>query len=290
MSRIDPYKKVYTASFNWNVNTPAGTIIPILYNDPALLKASEPLLPDKFTCNAYLTDLYTIERAYSLPSIDIPNYTDEDTRRQRTLKTQQMQWSDARFDANFFVCGKKPPLTNNDWVFIGTIPILNTQGFKYTRHRPIDLLTHNLARPFGEFASLGLQIETIAYPLTSIDRISIDASWHQESPIVQPDFAPVLIETAATITAYSDSTTLTISTANRQIFPSRPTRFLLTVTNSSTTATVYISTTGSVPTATSNDGSVGPLGTKDFPNATGTINAVASAATTPITVRERYNQ
>jgi hypothetical protein len=231
-----------------------------------------------------------IERPYSLPDTELPDYLDEDTRKQRTLKTNQMQWESPRFDANFFVCGKKPPLLFTDWVFIGTVPIVNTKGFKYTRHRPIDLLTHNLARPFGEFASLGLQIEVIEHPFTSADKISIDATWHQESPIVQPDFSPVLIETAATVTAYSDSNSLTIGTLTRQLFAARPTRTMLTITNNATTASVYISTAGQTPTATSNDGTVGPGGTKVFPAATGVINAVASAGSTAIIAKEEYKQ
>lgn len=290
MVRIDPLKRIHTSSFNWNVSTPSNNIITILYNDPALLKAKYPILGDNFACNAYLTDLYTIERAYSLPSAQLPDYTDEDTRRERTLKTSRMQWGSAAFHANFFVTGKTPPISTNDWVFIGTIPILNTEGFKYTRHRPMDLVTHNLARPFGEGSSLGLQIENVGYPLTSADKLGIDCTWHQETSLVQDDWAPVLIQTAATVTSYSDSIIVSIGTLARQLFAARPTRDSLTITNNSTTATVYYSLNGGTPSASSNDGTLAPGITREIAKPTGIITAIATAANTQITAKETYKQ
>jgi len=290
MVRVDGATRLHTGSFNWNNATPAGTIVSILYNDPALLKAKFPLLPNDFACNAYMTDLYTIERAYSLPDAPLPDYTDEDTRKQRTMKTYDMQWKNPRFDANFYVCGKRPPFAASEWVFLGTIPVLNTEGFKYVRHRPFDLFTHNLVRPIGEHGSIGLEIQLIDHPLTPLDKISIDLNWHQTAQLIQPDFAPVSIQTAATVTGYSDSIVVAIGTLTRQLFAARPTRNLVTVFNGSASATVYVSTVGGNPTASSNNGTVAPGRTEEFPNATGIISASASASNTSITAKETYNQ
>lgn len=293
MPRIDQIRKLYTSSFNWDNSTPKDTIVPILNNDPGLLKASYPQLQEGFACNGYLTGLYLIERPYSLPSTDLPDYTDEDTRRERTLKTSRMQWESPGFHANFFISGKRFISNNNDWVFLGTIPIINTQGFKYIRHRPFDLTTHNLTREFGEWAKLGLQIETFeGFPLTSMDTISIDCTWRQESEIIQSDFSPIYIETSAMITSYSEKNTFQITKASQEILPIRPSRRKLTIINNSTAGTIYLAF-GKAASDTSNNLIIPPSQNRlilreDEINLANSINISASQLSS-ITLTEVYN-
>lgn len=294
MARVDPVKKVYTSSFNWNNTTPKDTIIPIVNNDPALLKAAYPSLQNEFACNAYLTDLYMVERPYSLPSTDLPDYTDEDTRRDRTLKTSRMQWDSPSFHANFFITSKNFITNTSDWVFLGTIPIINTQGFKYIRHRPMDLFTHNLARPLGDGAKLGLQIETFqGYPLTSIDTIGIDCTWHQEALLIQPDFTPIYIEASTMVTSYSDKFTVSISRTNIEALPMRPSRRKLTILNNSTTGTLYLAL-GRAATELNNDLVIPPNQSKlilreDQVNLANSINLSSTVFGNSVTITEVYN-
>lgn len=292
MVRVDPLKVCHTISMRIEASNITTDIIPIVYNNPSLIKQEYPQLPDNiedFGCNGYLTDLYSVERPYGLAEIQLPDYLDEDTKRERLLKTHQMQWESENFLLNLYTTKKRPPLTKEDWNFIGSIPILNTAGFKYTRHRPFDLFTHNLARSFGKWASAGIEIQITGKNFGPLDTITIDGSWHQETALIQPDFTPVLID--ASVTSYQEATNLLVGVASRQILPSRVNRLEVEATNNSTSNTIYVGLNGVTPTASANSGAIAPGNTLVWKaGVTGIINAIASGVSTNITVKERYNQ
>ncbi len=292
MVRIDSFRQDYTASFNYDY-TQGENIITILDNDPMLLKTVFPSLPSDFVCSGYLTELFSIERAYTLGSSELPQFEDTDTDRDRILKANQLQWTSPRYHLNFYTSGKTTISSVNDWVFIGTVPILNTGGFKYTRHRPFDLLSQNLARPFGKRAKLGIQIEDAGFgTLNAGDSLGIDLVWHQEATIVQDDYTPVIITSAQTtnVTAFTDRNTRNIGTTSQNIISARANRISAAITNNSASAIVYIGL-DRIPTASANDGSVAASSTFSIVSTfKGQVNAVANAAATSITSSETYQQ
>ena len=287
--RTETIPKIYTGTFKWDKNV-GENIVVLLDNDRQLLKNSEPLLPQNFICNAFLDELYTVEQFPSLPKALLPNWADEDSRRERVLKTYDMQWKSERLDCNLFVTGKTTITSPGDWCFIGTIPFLNTEGFKYTRHSAFDLLSIKLARGFGERAKLGMQIQQVGqYPFASIDSLTVDYTWRQEARLIQEDYTPVQIQTAQVtqVTAYSELITSTIALAARQVAPAREKRISFQITNNGST-TIYYSLNSSAATATSNDGVVPPASTREVINHNGTITAASSGAAGNITTRDRY--
>lgn len=292
MVRIDSFRQDYTGSFNFDY-TQGSNIITVLDNDPILLKTIFPSLPSDFVCSGYLTELFSIERAYTLGSSELPQFEDTDTDRDRILKANQLQWNSPRYHLNFYISGKTTISSINDWVFIGTVPILNTGGFKYTRHRPFDLLSQNLARPFGKRAKLGIQIEDAGFgTLNAGDSLGIDLVWHQEATIVQEDYTPVIITSAQTtnVTAYADRNTRNIGTASQNILSAKAARISCSVTNNSASAIVYIGL-DRTPTASANDGAISASSTINITSSfKGQINALANAAATSITTTETYQQ
>lgn len=288
--RVDIIPKIYTGTFTWD-KTVGQNVVTLLDNNRDLIKQTEPNLPESFICNAFLDELYTVEKFPSLPTTPLPNWTDEDSRRERTLKTYEMQWASKSLHCNLFVTKKIVANTIDDWTFLGTIPFLNTEGFKYTRHSAFDLLTNKLARGFGERAKLGIQIEQVSeYPFAAIDSLSIDYTWRQEAILIQPDYTPVYIGTAqvSEITAYSELITSSLGMIARQVAPSREKRVSIQITNNGNSTFYY--SQGTTVSATNNDGVIAPSSTREIINYNGVVTMISSAAQAAgnLTIRERY--
>ena len=288
--RVDTIPRIYTGSFNWDKSV-GQNIVTLLDNDPSLIRQAEPNLPQDFICNCFLEELYTIERFPSLPQTSLPDWSDKDSRRERTLKTYEMQWKTKNLHCNLFITKKVTASTLNDWTFLGTIPFLNTEGFKYTRHSAFDLLTNKLVRGFGERAKLGIQIEQASeYPFADIDKLSIDYTWRQEAILIQPDYTPVYIGAAQVtdITAYSELITSSLGMVARQVAPAREKRISLQMTNNGNSTFYY--SQGATVSATNNDGIIAPSSTREILNYNGVVAMVSSATAVSgnLTTRERY--
>lgn len=187
--------------------------------------------------NVQIVELYcTSDITLSIPEVEPPALNRADGEHANLLKTQDYLWKTSRLELELY-----SRTQGGAWNYFGTVPLKHNSGFRYRRHRLMDLLTDNVQAEFGEGGALGVKLINAGYGnLNAGDRISIIGSWIQEVVLVQ-DQIPYVVNTA-----YFTGTS---SSASPSPSPS-PTPTTNEVTNEFTTALISSQTTILQPRAT----------------------------------------
>lgn len=141
--------------------------------------------------NAQIVELYCTSSIISIPEVAPPILNREDGEYANLQKTQDYLWKTSRIDLELF-----SRVQNRPWVYIGSVPLKHNSGFRYRRHRLIDLLTDNVQCEFGEGGALGARLVNVGWGnISASDRVSIIGSYIEEAVLVQ-DQLPSVINTA----------------------------------------------------------------------------------------------
>jgi hypothetical protein len=291
MVRVDKAPRTYTISTRLPT-VEVETLTILADNRKTNFTNSYPIIPADSWSNGYISELYLYCEIDSLVDINIPDYTDEDTRSERIVKTLDMEWKSPRYQVALWTTAN-PLATANTfqyWNKIGMVSLLQQSGYPYTRYRPLDLLTDNLMRELGENAKVAISIMDVGWFFpNSADVIVVDGSWRQELIIVQPDFVPLVsLGNVQQVTQFTDSLIQLVATASKSVLPTRESRTVASLKNGSPTAVAYYSY-NSVCTPTSNDGAIAAGATKPLEPApkTGVWMCMASG-TANCTTLETY--
>jgi hypothetical protein len=272
---------------------PAGSsdIVTILYNDPTIASTRFGITEGYFS-NGFLTELYVYAEIDSLPEIPLPDYQSEDTEAERVVKSLNAVWGSEV--PKFYLQLYRWKESTSTWLRRGKISLTNQYGYPYGLSRPLDLLTDNIARDLGEKCKIGVSIVAADNGLLkSNDFVVIDGCWKQDVRIVKPDTPVISVvgSTVVNVTQYSKINSGTMGTTRRIAFDANTNRISATVKNDSATATIYIAERDITPSSTNNDGSIPPNGSRIVTSTyKGTVYMAASAAATPWTTTEVYNQ
>lgn len=178
--------------------------------------------------NVQIVELYcTSDITTSLYEIKPPILNREDGEYANIQKTQDYLWTTERIELELY-----SRIQGGSWNFFGSVPLKHNSGFRYRRHRLIDLLTDNVQAEFGEGGALGARLVNVGYGnLSASDRVSIIGSWIQEVVLVQEQ-----------ITSVSNIANFYGSSASASPSPS-PTPTVNEVTNEFTTPLIKTATT-----------------------------------------------
>jgi hypothetical protein len=291
--RIEPFPLTHTILEKLGVEQ-GENIITIVRNDPEIYK-NRFGIQDKYYVNGFLSELYCYSEIDSLAETPIPNYESTDSDTAKLNKTLAVVWAGPRFHLCTWIAKTLNPSADS-WVKTGMISLLNSAGYPYRRDRPLDLLTDNLAREFGENTCIGVSLKGVGYGLPDVrDLINIDGAWKQDCRIVQPDFIPVLVSggTVQPVTQRERIKDLTISSinANRKVsvLAINNTRLSAAIANTSQSSTFYYAERDITPTSTDNDGTILAGATRTVrAGYMGSVN-IASTGAGSLTSTELYN-
>jgi hypothetical protein len=292
--RIEPFPITETIAQKITLLN-ADNIITIVRNDPAYYR-TEFAIDDPYYVNGFLSELYCYSEIESLPEVPIPNYETVDSETTKLNKTLQIVWGGPRFHLCTWISKSLNP-TPDTWILTGMTSLLNSQGYPYRRDRPLDLLTDNLAREFGQNTCIGVSIRNVGHGLPDArDVINIDGAWKRDCRIVRPDFIPVLVSggTVQNVTQFQRTRDLSIAAVNatKKTTALAPTagRITASVQNTHVSATLYYAERDITPTSTDNDGTIAPGATRAVRSGySGAVSVSATGAAT-LTINELYNQ
>lgn len=267
-----------------------ASIIPIVYNDPDYAR-NRYVIPEGYICNGFLTELYVYAEIDSLAENPLPSYLAEDTETERVVKTLNAQWGSTV--PKFYLQLWRWREASSEWLPRGKISLTNQYGYPYTISRPLDLLTDNIARDFGEKFKLGVSIVDAGFGLLkTIDRVIVDGTWKQDIRIIKPDTPVISVQGASVVnvTQYRNSNQGTVGTTRRNLLDANNARISATVLNTHATNTLYIAERDITPSATNNDGAIPAGGSKNITTGyKGIVYGLASAINTSYTATETYN-
>lgn len=268
----------------------SSAIVEIINNDVNYAKTKYGIT-EGYVCNGFLTELYIYAEIESLAENPLPEYLAEDTEAEKVIKTLNAMWGSSV--PKFYIQLWRYKESTNEWLPRGKISLTNQYGYPYTISRPLDLLTDNIARDFGEKYRLGVSvIDAGSGLLRSDDLVIIDGTWKQDIRIIKPD-TPVISVVGSTVQNVTQTQKIlsgTMGTTRRIAFDANTARISAIVKNDSSTATIFIAERDITPSSSNNDGSIPPNGSRIVTSTyKGTVYMAASAAATPWTTTEVYN-
>lgn len=131
--------------------------------------------------NALIHDCWVTAKIRSLPEVKLPIFGEFDPTEERLRKTLLYEWGTARLELELLL---GDPLGN--WGSFGETAIKNSNGYRYRKHRALDLMTDAPGFQLEEGYKIGVQLINVGFgDLTSQDKIDILGAWTQEFVAVQ---------------------------------------------------------------------------------------------------------
>lgn len=178
---IITYNKVLTIVKKIDSTSPTG-IIPILTNSLTGITGGGQIL----SANAFIKNLKAFAQIKSLPPINLPNISLEDSETERLYKVLDVEWQSPRFQLNLYISNN-----TTDWYLVGGISLLNPSGYPYRIYNLLDLYTDNLAVELGENGRVGVEIKEVGHgSLASNDLITIHGSYVLEVVVEDANYTP----------------------------------------------------------------------------------------------------
>jgi hypothetical protein len=219
---IITYNKVLTIVKKIDSTSPTG-IIPIITNSLAGMTGGGQVL----SANAFIKNLKAFAQIKSLPPINLPNISIEDSDTERLYKVLDTEWQSPRIQLNVYISNN-----TTDWHLMGGISLLNPSGYPYRIYNLLDLYTDNLAVELGEDGRIGVEIKNVGYgSLGASDLITIHGSYVSEIVVNQDNY----------IVPITNSTPInkSVGQQNTIIVTALPTRKYVLLTNTGN-APVYL--------------------------------------------------
>ncbi|HAA31072.1 MAG TPA: hypothetical protein DCE56_29420 [Cyanobacteria bacterium UBA8553] len=224
----------------------------------------------------------------SLPEINLPNYTIEDTEAEQLAKTLQLQWKSPRYQG---VIWANESLTSElSWARGDFFSILNNSGVPYVNYNILNMLTTDIFEGLGKQGRLGISFEDVGWGLPkNTDILTLKGTWAQQGNCVVNEDPPLLLTgaTVQQVVGYGFEQNRLVGTVATQILAARVGRKSGSIRNGSTANTVSYSYTQNFAVT---EGTIPANGTINLPTGnTGEVWARASAAGTSVTGSETYN-
>ncbi|MGF1989231.1 MAG: hypothetical protein RMY62_015350 [Nostoc sp. ZfuVER08] len=211
---IVTYNKVLTIAKKIDSTSPPG-IIPIITNSLTGITGGGQIL----SANAFIKNLKAYAQIQSLPPINLPNLSLEDSETERLYKVLDVEWKSARFQLNLYISNN-----TTDWHLVGGISLLNPSGYPYRIYNLLDLLTDNLAVELGENGRVGVEVKDVGHgALADNDLITIHGSYVLEIAVEDANYVPPVTNSAPI--------SKTVGQQNTIVVPAMPTRKYVLLTN-----------------------------------------------------------
>lgn len=167
--------------------------------------------------NALVHDLWVTAKVNSLPEVTLPLLGEFDTQQEQLQKTLLYEWGSARLELELLLGDG-----SGRWASFGEAAIKNTNGFRYRKHRGLDMMTDNPGFQLEEGYQVAAKLINVGFgDLKVTDKIDIIGTWSQEFVAVQAQ-PPYVVNnnygssTAPTPVAASNAVlTLTVSSGTQ---------------------------------------------------------------------------
>lgn len=131
--------------------------------------------------NGLLTDLWVTAQIGSLPEVKLPIIVEGESQSDRLNKTIFYEWGTARLELDFLL---GDPLGN--WASFGETAIKNSNGYRYRKHRALDLITDSPGYTLEEGWKIACQLNNVGFgDLTDKDKLDLTGAWVQEFVAIQ---------------------------------------------------------------------------------------------------------
>lgn len=170
------YQGMSVSSYNItkNVNrkitsVDAGNVVVIVDN---AVQPNQGIL----SINTFVDNLKVYASIASLPAVNLPNFTVEDSESEKLFKTLDVEFNSARKQLDILI--------GDDgiaWNLIGSVSLLNPSGYPYRMYNLLDFFTDGLGARLGNDFKIGVQIKNVGYGLLSgNDIVTVHGSYVQE--------------------------------------------------------------------------------------------------------------
>lgn len=177
-----------------------------------------------FSKSKYLKNIKAYASINSLPESPLPDFELEDSETEKMLKVLNLEWGNARKQLDLLIG------TDNDWMSIGEISLLNPAGYPYRIYNLLDVITDNLAFELANNTSLAVKIEDVGFGLLEAgDVVNIFGSYVEEL---------VIDSSTQPMTIFNQATT-TIETTSIVVLPSNEFRKYVLISNEGT-STIHL--------------------------------------------------
>lgn len=179
--------------------------------DVPYLKSAEHLI-----LNGFVKTFRAKAVIKSIPEVELPNLSVEQSRTERLNLTRNLQWSSARKELKLYVAQ-----SYNDWFHIGSVALLNIPPFQV--FNLMEMYTENLALELGSTGAIGVSVHNAGYGLLGAnDEVTIFGSATTEVVVI-----PAKVPPLQNCTPYG----WTLTTESQLILPAMTGRKQITLTN-----------------------------------------------------------
>lgn len=132
--------------------------------------------------NGFIHDCWVTAKVRSLPEVKLPIFGEFETPSDQLTKTLLYEWGTARLELEL-VLGDGL----GQWASFGETAIKNSNGYRYRKHRALDLMTDQSGFQLEENFKIGARLINVGFgDLTNADKVDIIGSWTQEFVTIQP--------------------------------------------------------------------------------------------------------
>lgn len=165
-----------------------GKTITLVENSPARIRGKFSLWNVPGWVNGFIDDLWVTAKIRGLPEVKLPIIEDGETSTERLQKTLLYEWGTARLELEFLLGDEQ-----GRWASFGETAIKNSNGYRYRKHRAIDIITDNPGYRLQENWKIGARLVNVGFgDLTNKDVIDFTGSWNQEFIAIQAQPAYVI--------------------------------------------------------------------------------------------------
>lgn len=131
--------------------------------------------------NALVHDCWVTAKIRSLPEIKLPIFGEFESNEDRLSKTILYEWGTARLELELLLGDSL-----GNWASFGETAIKNSNGYRYRKHRALDLMTDAHGFQLEENYKIAVRLVNVGFgDLTNQDKIDIVGAWTQEFIAVQ---------------------------------------------------------------------------------------------------------
>lgn len=164
------------------VPTQMGRTVVLADNNSHRIRGKYGLGDVKGWINGFLHDCWVTAKIRSLPEVKLPIFGEFDTPTEQLNKTLLYEWGTARLELELLLGDSQ-----GNWGSFGETAIKNSNGYRYRKHRALDLITDQPGFQLEEGFKVGVKLINVGFgDLTSNDKIDILGSWSQEFVAIQP--------------------------------------------------------------------------------------------------------
>lgn len=170
------------------LSSASGNQIVTIYENSGLTIGDE-LIPNHkiVSVNCFIKNLKAFAEINSLPEINLPNFSLEDSETDKLYKVMGIEWGSARKQLTLYISA------GSGWSKVGSLSLLNPSGYPYRVYNLIDLFTDALAIELGDNSRIGIQVEDVGYGLLAInDTVTIHGSYVEEIFVESPNPQPII--------------------------------------------------------------------------------------------------